>query len=47
MCAARVRSRRRYIDEMQAWLKEETGYQAIQGTRLAGEISAFFRGLDF
>ena len=24
---------RRYVDEMQAWLKEETGYQAIQGTR--------------
>ncbi|HET9975954.1 MAG TPA: epoxide hydrolase [Burkholderiaceae bacterium] len=24
---------RRYLDEMQAWLKEETGYQAIQGTR--------------
>ena len=23
----------RYVDEMQAWLKEETGYQAIQGTR--------------
>jgi microsomal epoxide hydrolase len=26
-------SERRYIDELQAWLKEETGYQAIQGTR--------------
>ena len=24
---------RRYLDELQAWLKEETGYQAIQGTR--------------
>jgi len=24
---------RRYVEEMQAWLKEETGYQAIQGTR--------------
>jgi pimeloyl-ACP methyl ester carboxylesterase len=24
---------RRYLDEMKAWLKEETGYQAIQGTR--------------
>ncbi len=24
---------RRFVDEMQAWLKEETGYQAIQGTR--------------
>ena len=24
---------RRYVDELQAWLKEETGYQAIQGTR--------------
>jgi pimeloyl-ACP methyl ester carboxylesterase len=24
---------RRYLDELQTWLKEETGYQAIQGTR--------------
>ncbi len=24
---------RRYVDELQAWVKEETGYQAIQGTR--------------
>ena len=24
---------RRYVDELQAWLKEETGYQAMQGTR--------------
>ena len=24
---------RRYLEELQAWLKEETGYQAIQGTR--------------
>ena len=24
---------RRYLDQLQAWLKEETGYQAIQGTR--------------
>ncbi len=24
---------RRYVGEMQAWLKEETGYQAMQGTR--------------
>ncbi len=24
---------RRYVAELQAWLKEETGYQAIQGTR--------------
>lgn len=24
---------RRYLDELQAWLKEEAGYQAIQGTR--------------
>ena len=24
---------RRYLDELQVWLKEETGYQAIQGTR--------------
>jgi len=24
---------RRYLAELQAWLKEETGYQAIQGTR--------------
>ena len=24
---------RRYLGELQAWLKEETGYQAIQGTR--------------
>jgi microsomal epoxide hydrolase len=24
---------RRYLDELQAWMKEETGYQAIQGTR--------------
>jgi pimeloyl-ACP methyl ester carboxylesterase len=24
---------RRYLDQMQAWLREETGYQAIQGTR--------------
>jgi microsomal epoxide hydrolase len=24
---------RRYLDELDAWLKEETGYQAIQGTR--------------
>jgi microsomal epoxide hydrolase len=24
---------RRYLQEMQVWLKEETGYQAIQGTR--------------
>jgi pimeloyl-ACP methyl ester carboxylesterase len=26
-------SERRYLDELQHWLKEETGYQAIQGTR--------------
>jgi pimeloyl-ACP methyl ester carboxylesterase len=30
---------RRYVDEMQVWLKEETGYQAIQGTR--GQTLAF------
>jgi pimeloyl-ACP methyl ester carboxylesterase len=24
---------RRYVEQMQAWLREETGYQAIQGTR--------------
>jgi pimeloyl-ACP methyl ester carboxylesterase len=24
---------RRFVDELQAWVKEETGYQAIQGTR--------------
>jgi len=24
---------RRYLEQMQAWLREETGYQAIQGTR--------------
>ncbi len=28
-----TRTSARYLDELEAWLKEETGYQAIQGTR--------------
>jgi microsomal epoxide hydrolase len=31
--APQTEEERRYVAELQAWLKEETGYQAIQGTR--------------
>jgi microsomal epoxide hydrolase len=33
MLANPSEAERRYLGELQAWLKEETGYQAIQGTR--------------
>jgi len=33
MFANPTEAERRYLDELKAWLKEETGYQSIQGTR--------------